>query len=161
MSLHRAVVLLLAWVIAPLAIGSALLLLVVWMDEHAKVEQELHSWSKNILHTVDLHLGHRRSQLEAIAVLPAVDSGDLSAIYRFARDVVADHPGTLVTLVGSDGQQLLKTSVPFGSPLPNLWHVEEQHSQITWQGHSMPVSSQGLTREVFRTGRVGYGGLFF
>jgi signal transduction histidine kinase/DNA-binding NarL/FixJ family response regulator len=161
MSLHRAVVLLLAWVIAPLAIGSALLLLVVWMDEHAKVEQELHSWSKNILHTVDLHLGHRRSQLEAIAALPAMDSGDLSAIYQFARDVVADRPGTLVTLVGSSGQQLVKTSVPFGSPLPNLWHIEEQHSQITWQGHSLPVSSQGLTREVFRTGRVAYSGLFF
>ena len=161
MSLHRAVMLLLAWVIAPLAVGSSLLLLAVWTDEQDKVEQELQEWSRSVVHAVELHVGHQRSQLEAIAALPAMESGQLNAIYRFARDVVADHPETLVTLVGSDGQLLVNTAVPFGSPLPNLWKLEERQREATWQGHSIPLSSQGLTREVFRTGSTGYSGLYF
>jgi signal transduction histidine kinase/DNA-binding NarL/FixJ family response regulator len=161
LSVHRTVVLLLAWLIAPLAAGSAFLVHQVWADEHEKVAQHVHGWSNGIVQSVELHLGHQLSTLEAIASLPEIDRGDLNGIYRFARDVVADHPGTLVALVRPDGQLLLNTSVPFGDPLPNLWQLEEQQRQSSWQGHPLPVSSQGLTREVFRTGRVGYSDLYF
>jgi PAS domain S-box-containing protein len=161
LSVHRTFVLLLAWLIFPLAAGSAFLVYQVWADEHAKVAQQLHGWSNGIVQSVELHVGHRLSTLEAIAALPEFDRGDLRAIYRFARGVVADHPGTLVALVGPDGQLLLNTSVPFGEPLPNLWDVEDQRRQTSWQGQPLPVTSQGLTREVFRTGQVGYTGLYF
>ena len=159
--MHHTVVLLLAWLITPLAAGSAILVFALWTDEHAKVEQELQGRSVGIAHSVELHLGHQRSQLEAIAALPEVDRGDLGAIYRFAQDVVADHPGTLVALVRPDGQLLVNTSVPFGTSLPNLWQLEDQRNEASWQGHALPVSSQGLTREVFRSGQIAYGGLFF
>jgi signal transduction histidine kinase/CheY-like chemotaxis protein len=161
LSVHHTFVLLLAWLILPLAAGSAILVHQVWTDEHAKVAQQVHGWSTGIVQSVELHLGHRLATLEAIASLPEFDHGDLNGIYRFARDVVADHPGTLVALVRSDGQLLFNTSVPFGDPLPNLWQIEERQHQTSWQGHALPVSSQGLTREVFRTGQVGYSGLYF
>jgi signal transduction histidine kinase/DNA-binding NarL/FixJ family response regulator len=153
--------LLLAWLIAPLAAGSAFLVHHVWADEHEKVAQQLQRWSSGTVQSVELHLGHQLSSLEAIAAIPEIDRGDLNEVHRFARDVVADHPGTLVALVGSDGQLLLNTSVPFGKPLPNLWRIEEEARQTSWQGHSLPVSSQGLTREVFRTGRVAHSDLYF
>ncbi len=161
MSVRRAIALSLACLLVPLAVGSAILVLSLWNYEHAKVEQALQGLSKGINHAVDLHLGHGRAQLEAIAALPEMRRGDLPEIYRYARDVVADRPGTLITLVGPDGQLLVNTSVPFGSSLPNLWRWQEQQREANWRGHTLPVSSQGLTHEVFRSGQIGYSSLYF
>lgn len=142
-------------------IGSAFLVFSVWTDGRAKVEQQLKGWSNGISHAVDIHLHHGSSQLEAIAALPAVAQGDLGEVYRFARDVFSDHPGTLVALVRSDGQLLLNTLVPFGTELPNLWQLEDRQREARWMGTTLPVTSQGLTREVFRSGRAGYSSLYF
>ena len=84
----------------------------------------------------------------------------MDEVYRFATNVIADAPGTLVVLVRADGQILVNTSVPFGTALPKLWHSDEQPKTGS-QGHTVPTGPPGLPRELFSTAQVAYSNLFF
>ncbi len=150
----------LVWLIAPLAVGSAILVVALWNQAQAKVEKELQAWSNSNVDVIEHRLSRARVQLEAIAALPDLDRGDLGEVHRFARGVIADNPGTLVVLVRADGQVLINTSVPFGTSLPNLWQAEEQPTKTDQQGHEIPFGPPALPREVFRDGRVTYSDLF-
>lgn len=161
MSLHRAVVRLLAWLIGPLAIGSVVLVIALAIEAQHSVERELQTWSSAVVDVVDHHLSRSRVQLEAIAALPDLDRGALDEVYRFATNVIADTPGTLVVLVREDGQILVNTSVPFGTALPKLWHSDEQPTKTDSQGHTVPIGPPGLPRELFSTGQVAHSNLFF
>lgn len=160
MSLHRYLVQMLTWLLAPLAIGSAVLVLAIWNREHAKVDQGLRSMTTAVVHALDLHHEHHLSQLEAIAALPAVAADDFAQIHSYATELLADHPSASIGLVRADGQLLLSTLVPFGTQLPNVWAIEERESAAIFNGSPLPLSSQGMTREVFRTGEASNSNLY-
>ena len=161
MSLHQAFVRLLAWLIGPLALGSVVLVIALAIEAQHSVERELQTWSSAVVDVVDHHLSRSRVKLEAIAALPDLDRGALDEVYRFATNVIADTPGTLVVLVRADGQILVNTSRPFGTALPKLWHSDEQPTKTDSQGHTVPIGPRGLPRELFSTGQVAHSNLFF
>ncbi len=48
-----------------------------------------------------------------------------------------------------------------GSTMPNVQALERENRHIAWNGESMPVSSQGLTRRARDTRRPAYSDLYF
>src|SRR6185369_13093762 len=64
-------------------------------------------------------------------------------------------------LLGPDGQGMLNTAVPWGQPRPNLWKLGEEHREVLWEGRSLPLSSQALTKQVFERGQVVYSDLYY
>ena len=160
LTLHRAIGLVFAMVVLPLALGCIALVTAQWRHERAVVAQQMQSLAIQLAHGVDLHYTQARSQLEALAVLPALDQRDLTLAYRHATEVSAGRPGSLIALTGPDGQMLFNSLLSFGVPLPNLWALDALPRTTRWNGHELPVSSRGMTRQVFRTGRPAYSPLF-
>jgi signal transduction histidine kinase/ActR/RegA family two-component response regulator len=56
--------------------------------------------------------------LEALATSPTLDSGDLAAFHAEGQRIQSTQPGWYTIVLGSlDGEQLVSTRVPWGSPL--------------------------------------------
>jgi len=66
---------------------------------------------------VDHELGRRMATLQTLAKSPPLQRGDLKEFHRFARDVAEDFERVIV-LAEPDGDQVLNTRLPFGSPAP-------------------------------------------
>ena len=160
LTLHRAIGLVFAMVVLPLALGCGALVTMQWRQERAVVAQQMQSLAIQLAHGVDLHYTHARSQLEALAVLPAMEQLDLARAHRTAVGITADRPGTLIVLTGPDGQMLFNSRLAFGAPLPNLWALEAVPRTTRWNGYSLPVSSRGMTRQAFLTASPAYSPLF-
>jgi signal transduction histidine kinase/ActR/RegA family two-component response regulator len=160
-NLNQALGWLLASVIVPLLLGALILLVVQARQEQEKDRDQLATLAQTLVQAVDRELDHGKAQLEVIAAAPVIDRQDWQQLHRFASDVANRRPGSLIGVVGPDGQQLLNTAMPWGQPQPNLWKLAEQREQVLWEGRSLPLSSQDLTRQVFQTGRAVYSDLYY
>ena len=72
----------------------------------------------------------------------------------------AQRLGSVVSLVDMRGQLLLQSNVPRGERLPNLWDIESRGERIAWDGDSLPLSSQGTSRQAAETGAPVVSGLY-
>ena len=160
-NLNQALGWLLATVIVPLLLGALVLLVVQTRQEQEKDRDQLATLAQTLVQAVDRELDHGRAQLEVIAAAPVIDQQDWRQLHRFAGAVANARPGSLIGLVGQDGQQLLNTAMAWGQPQPNLWKLAEQREEVMWEGKSLPLSSQNLTREVFARGQVVYSDLYY
>ncbi|HSW18292.1 MAG TPA: PAS domain S-box protein, partial [Ramlibacter sp.] len=160
-SVQRAIAVMVALVVLPLALGALALLAGQWRSERAQADQELRRQAAGLVHAIDLYLGYGAAQLEAIAALPAMERADAALMYRYARDVVADRPGTIVSLIGPTGQLLFSTGISLDKTLPNLWTTETPNRTTQWEGQTLPVGARQITRDVFQTGERRWSGVFF
>ena len=51
--------------------------------------------------------------------------------------------------------------MPWGQPLSNLWQLGDEQREVLWNGRSLPMSSQNLTRQVFERGQTVYSDLYY
>ena len=160
-TLNQALGLLLAAVIVPLLIGSLALLVVQARQERERAHDQLTILAETLVQAVDRELDNARAQLEVLAASPMMDARDWAQLHRFATEVAHGKPGNVIGLAGPDGQQLFNTATAWGSPQPNLWNLAEQQQEVIWEGRSLPLSSQSLTREVFARGQLVYSDLYF
>ncbi|MES2840090.1 MAG: ATP-binding protein [Pseudomonadota bacterium] len=152
---------LLATVIIPLLLGTLLLLYVQGLQEQRAAQRQLAVLAQTLMQTVDRELAVGREQLEVIAASPMVGKKDWLALQSFARDVTSRRPGNVIGFVEADGQQLFNTVSVLGQPQPNLWNLGGSNAEANWEGYSLPVSSQLLTKEVFDTGKPAYSDLYY
>ena len=160
-NIYQALGWLLACVMVPLLLGAMALLVVEWRQERQLAEKQLSTLAQTLVQAVDGELNYARVQLEVIAASPVIDAQDWQQLHRFAQEVANRRPGTVIALLGPDGQGLLNTAVPWGQPRPNLWKLGEEHREVLWEGRSLPLSSQALTKQVFERGQVVYSDLYY
>ncbi len=160
-TLNQALASLLAAVIVPLLLGALALLVVQARQERRLAQDQLAILAQTLVQAVDRQLGNARVQLEVLAASPMVDAEDWAQFHAYASDVARSTPGNVIGLVGSDGQQMFNTVLPWGAQHPNLWALAQQHKEVQWEGRSIPLSSQRLTKDVFATGKAVYSDLYF
>jgi PAS domain S-box-containing protein len=152
---------LLAAALGPVLIGTLLLLTQQWRSDHVKAQMRLHSQAQLLADAVDRELGGAEGRLRAASASSALRAGDWPGFHAFAQRAVSDWPAALITVTDAAGALRVNTGVPLGTPLPNLWALEQTGSEVVWQGRRLPLSSQGLTRRALQTDAVQYSGLFF
>lgn len=160
-NITQALVWMLASVMVPLLLGALALLVVQSRQERALQQNHLSALAQSLVQAVDGELNYGRGQLEVIAEAAVIDARDWQKLHGFASNVVGPRPGSLIALVGPDGQILLNTAVPWGDPLANLWEVAQENREVLWEGRPLPVSSQGMTRQVFELGEAAYSDLYY
>lgn len=152
---------LLASVIVPLILGALLLLYVQALQDQRAAQKQLVVLAQTLMQTVDRELAVGLEQLEVIAAAPMVNKRDWLSLQAFAMEVVKRRPGSVIGLVEQGGQQIFNTRSDLSKPQPNLWKLAENRAEATWEGYSLPVSSQLLTKKVFDSGKTNYSDLYY
>ena len=143
--------------LAMVTIGGGWLL---WQSYVRSVESSLLDTAMATSLAVDRDVATVSGKLEAIVASRLIDDRDWAGLHAFMERVASDRPGAVLSLVDPDGQVVIQSDVPPGRPLVNLWTLESSAEQASWQGHRLPLSSQGLTRRVFQTGQPAVSGLY-
>lgn len=152
---------LLASLVAPLALGT-LAVLVLESHRSGEVERErLATLAGTLARGVEAELAHAQTQLEVLAASPQFARGDFGQLHAFASSVAEDSPGSAIALVDARGQGVLSTAVPWGTPLPNYWSIVDANRRISWNGGSLRVGSQDLSRSALEEDKVAYSDLFY
>ncbi|MFL6692121.1 MAG: ATP-binding protein [Ramlibacter sp.] len=152
---------LLGAVVVPLLLGALALLALQSAHDKRAAQGRLVALAETLVQAVDAEFERGLAQLDVLAAAPAVDAGDWRQLRAYASEVVRRVPGSLIVLVGPDGQALFNTAVPWGQPLPNLWQLAEQNRETEWEGRRLPVSSGNLSREALESGRAVFSDLYF
>lgn len=160
-TLQQALVGLLASVIVPLLLGALILLVAQSRQEREIASAQLETLAQTLVQAVDRELDHGRAQLEVLAAAPVINQRNWSELHSYAAEVAGGRPGAVIGLVGPDGQQIFNTALSVDAPQPNLWKLAQKREEVVWEGRSLPVSSQNLTREVFATRQVVYSDLYY
>ena len=86
---------------------------------------------------IDQELSNAQTALNVLGTSQALVQGNLPAFYQRARDAV-NKASTWIVLFDREGQQLINTQVPFGTPLPkranpqNGWEImQTRQSRVT------------------------------
>jgi signal transduction histidine kinase/CheY-like chemotaxis protein len=152
---------LLGVVIAPLLLGTLALLAFQTAQENRVAHTRLAALAETLVQAVDAEFDRGRAQLEVLAASPQIDSRDWRTMRVFAAEITQKIPGTLILLVGPDGQVQFNTVVPWGEPLPNLWQLAAQSKEVLWEGRPLPLSSGNLSRQAIETNRPAFSDLYF
>jgi PAS domain S-box-containing protein len=110
----------LSWMVLALLLPSAgffaWIVVATYHRETESAREQLRETARALSLVVDRELDKRASIARTLASSPAIAAGDLRAFYEQAKAASAG-TGNWVVLVDHD-DQLLNTSVPFGTPLP-------------------------------------------
>lgn len=130
-----------------LSVAGGLIVQQQWTAQRSAAQGALIEAADALRLAVERELAIETGALEAIAHSPLIDRGDLAGLHELGRRMAERRPGSLIALTDDQGQLLLNTAVPLGTPLPNLASIERENRHEQWQGESLPVSSRGLTRQ--------------
>ena len=104
-------------VLVPVIAFSAIALKLMLDAERDAALKGVREVARTSLVSIDRELTNSQSALRMLSVSTHLSNGDYAEFYEKAR--YADQFGSTITaLLGEDGQLLLTTSVPYGTPLP-------------------------------------------
>ena len=123
--LQQRLFLLAAAAIVPLAAMSGVALLAVARQHQIQIERSALEVTRALATAVDGELRRSIAVLEALAISPSLDSGDLKRFYGATQRVLESRPTWYtVILVHPSGRQLINARRPFGAELPPLVEKE-------------------------------------
>jgi signal transduction histidine kinase len=100
--------------------------------QRAELKNEVAGKVNGLLEDIDSRLSAIEVELEVLAKLPSVQSGDLVNFDRQLRAAIQVY-GTGLVLHDTHGQQLINTTRPFGEPLPRATNTE-MHDRVIASG---------------------------
>ncbi|CAB3720930.1 sensor domain-containing diguanylate cyclase [Achromobacter piechaudii] len=110
--------------------------------------------ARNLASTLDREMTGVESGLQMLAASPDLLSGDLASFHQRARDSLRFQIVDSYVLTDADGQQVINTLAPFGSPLPSSGAPEELHRVFTTRA---PVLTSLFTGGVSRKQTIALG----
>ena len=117
--LRRRLLLLVGAALLPLALASAIGLVLLARQQHVEVERGALDTMRAMAATVDLELSRAITALETLSASGPLERDDLHGFYEEARRALALRVTWLtVTLATPDGQQVLNLLRPLDTPLP-------------------------------------------
>ena len=144
----------------PLAAGTALVAWQIWDAQEDATQTGLRDTAGAMSLAVDREIAVVHGQLRTLAASRLVDDQDWRGLHQYMQAMVANDSGAVIALVDPQGNRFLQSNLAYGSALPNLWELESKGERVEWQGHSLPLSSQGLTRDVLRSRAARVSGLY-
>lgn len=118
MKIRAYLVLMAVAILAPVLIFSTVALNMLQSAEHDAVMRALHETARATALAVDKELTSSEAALRVLAASPTLAEGDLKNFYEQAKTVDRG-PNAWTVLFDNQGQQLINTFVPYGSPLPS------------------------------------------
>ncbi|KQX01399.1 hypothetical protein ASC94_01855 [Massilia sp. Root418] len=122
---HGRLAALFAIVLLPaLAIGC-IFAATLYFERERQLENGALQTARALSQVVDGLLANRQARLEVLALSPQLAAGDLAAFQRQASAAMGPGAGdSAVALIRADGQQLMNTLAPWGTPLPKTGALE-------------------------------------
>ncbi|MFP5390679.1 MAG: ATP-binding protein [Gammaproteobacteria bacterium] len=117
MKIRAYLALMVAAVLIPVILFSTLSLNTLLKSQREAALKGVRETARISLVSIDRELTNTESAVRMLATSPYLASGDLEAFYRIAK--YSDKDGaTWTALIDENGQQIINTGVPFGTPLP-------------------------------------------
>lgn len=117
MTIRRHLIRLVLSILLPSVIACAVALGLTYNYERNRAEENLLRTTQALAESMDRRFDVIAGRLEALATSQAIVDENLEAFWLQARRALPDQ-GMWVVLIDADGQQLVNTLRPFGSPLP-------------------------------------------
>ncbi len=103
----------------PLMGFAAWIVIALVSKEHADDDAELLRRTQAASLAVQHRFDRAAAALQALAVSPSMEGGDIHGLYEEAKRVMARHPdATAIRMGNADGQQLFSTAATWGEKLP-------------------------------------------
>jgi signal transduction histidine kinase len=119
MKLRSYLIVIVASTMVPMLIIISILIGVHYRELRANQLQEYVSTARALSLAVDRNFETAMAVLKSLALSPYLSAGKLDEFHREAQRLVKAHQGgEAIVLVQSNGQQVVNSRTPFGSPLP-------------------------------------------
>lgn len=148
----RLVVLVLASIL-PAAIMVGGLIAFQYQQEQEFLTAEAIGTARTLVFAIDQRLLVAKAGLTALATSRSLRSGDFSSFYMEAKATVPELNAENIVLLGPDGEMILNTLKPFGSPMPA--NKASQLAQVLQSGK--PVFADLFTGAIAGNFRVAVG----
>jgi diguanylate cyclase (GGDEF)-like protein len=122
----RLTLLVLAAIILAFALAATLIFL-NYRDEQTRLQRDSIATSRAMVQAVDRELSSLELAARVLATSPHLQSGDLTAFYDQAKNIVEQNIGHNIVLSDCAGQQQLNTLRPFGDELPHHGNLDQLH----------------------------------
>ena len=132
-----------------------------WTQQRDLAYSQLKEQAQSLRLAVERELALDEAVANALAASQDVDKRDWATFHAMAKAASQVRPGGWFVVVDRDGQNILNTNVPFGSPLPNLRKVLVRPMEAEWQGRRIPLPEIGLFDAPLLTGKAAYSGLVY
>jgi signal transduction histidine kinase/CheY-like chemotaxis protein len=150
-----------------LALGAALPLLIFSIaivgqesdDERTLLEQGMRDTARALSLAIDGEIKASLSMLETLAASAYLDTGDLKAFYELSVRAIEERKNEYIILFDPSGQQLVNSSRPFGTPLPNPLRAAQAVGADP-RYPELPVGGDAAVRRALETGQPVVSDLF-
>jgi PAS domain S-box-containing protein len=145
----------------PLAVVSGVF---VWTQFHASrdaVYDDLARDARTVAAAVDQEVEIGKAILDTLAASELIDRGDWDGFRRLAIGALQGRSDTWIALGEASGLQVMRTFEQVSPPTMNPNAFARQNAEVEWRGRTLPVSTQGLSERVMRTGELENTGLYF
>ncbi len=149
-------------VFLPLVVSGTAFVVHQWDQQQTLALASLQEQARSTRLAVEREIALDQAVMSALAASPDIDKADWAAFHQAAGQTVADvRPGGYIIVVDPGGQNVVNTSVPFGTPLPNLRRLLARKAQADWNGHPIPLPDISLFDGPLQTGKPAFSGLLY
>jgi PAS domain S-box-containing protein len=145
----------------PLAVAVVFIGWKQWSEAHEQAQAQLQATTLQARDAIERELAQMRAILETLSTTDAVLAADWRTVYLRGAKVMAGRADHAIALSDATGQMIFNTAAPWGAKLPNLWSLDLAGATFSWDGRALPMTSQGLTRQVVEQGETRMSGLFY
>jgi PAS domain S-box-containing protein len=130
--------------------------------QHEAVERGMRDTARALSLALDREIGAVQAILETLAESPHLDTGNLKSFYEIGSRALANRKESRLVLFDRSGQQLINTSRPFGSPLPNPFRDARPPQAVEIYGiyGELPLGGSEPVKQAIETGKLAVSDMF-
>jgi signal transduction histidine kinase len=149
-------------VFLPLVLLGAAFVAYEWVEQQTLALARLQGQALSVRQAVEREAALDQAVLRTLAASADIDKADWAAFHQAARQTVAEvRPGGYVYAVDPGGQNIVNTSAPFGTSLPNMRQLLARKPFVEWQGLPIPLPDISLFDAPLQTGQPAFSGLLY
>lgn len=146
----------------PFVVAGSVFLAYLWDQQQTLALASLQAQARSTRLAVEREMALDQAVMSALAASTDIDKADWASFHQAAVQTVAEvRPGGYIIAVDPDGEYLVNTSVPFGTPLPNVRRKLARKAQADWNGHPIPLPDISQFDAPLQTGKPAFSGLIY
>lgn len=145
--------------IAPLLIFTAIFIREDLQERRRLLDRGMRETARALSHAIDREINTSFGILETLAASRHLDTGDLKGFHELCVRAIATRKNAWIVLFDRSGQQIVNSSRPFGSPLPNPFRATKG-APADPRYPNLPLGGAVPVKKVFETGQPVVSDLF-